>query len=238
MLAMQSVAKSFDGRQVIHDVSLFVRRGETVGLVGPNGAGKTTSFQLLTGMIPADRGRIELDGSNITHMAFYDRARHGVAYLPQDPFIVRSLTVEQNIRLVLETRDVKSTERDQLQESLLREFGVAHLSKRLAARLSGGERRRVEIALTLACRPSFILLDEPFAGVDPIAVHDLHAIIRHLNERRVGVLITDHKARELLSLVDRSYVIFEGRVLAHGNTDVLMANSNVRAIYLGEEFQL
>ena len=238
MLAMQSVAKSFDGREVLHDVSLTVNRGETVGLLGPNGAGKTTAFHLLTGMLPVDRGRITLDEFDITDMAFYDRARHGVAYLPQDPCIVRGLTVEQNIQLVTETRDVNRAERRQLQESLLGDLGVAHLRKRLAARLSGGERRRVEVALTLACAPDFILLDEPFAGVDPIAVHDLHTIIRFLNERGVGVLITDHKARELLSVADRSYVIFEGRVLAHGDTDTLVADGNVRQIYFGEEFRL
>ncbi len=238
MLAMRSVAKSFDGREVLHDVSLTVNRGETVGLLGPNGAGKTTAFHLLTGMLPVDRGTITLDEFDITGMTFYDRARHGVTYLPQDPCIVRGLTVEQNIELVTETRDMNRAERRQLQESLLGELGVAHLRKRLAARLSGGERRRVEVAMTLACAPDFILLDEPFAGVDPIAVHDFGAIIRFLNERGVGVLITDHNARELLSVVDRSYVIFEGRVLAHGDTNTLLADSNVRQIYFGEEFRL
>jgi lipopolysaccharide export system ATP-binding protein len=238
MLAMQSVAKSFGGREIIHDVSLKVDRGEVVGLLGPNGAGKTTTFRLLTGMFRPDRGGITLDGFDITTMPFYDRARHGVTYLPQDPFIIRGLTVEQNIQLVLETREKSSSARRQILESLLKEFGIAEARKTIAARLSGGQRRRVEIALMLACNPSFILLDEPFAGIDPIAVHDLHAIIRYLGERGVGVLITDHKARELLALVDRSYVIFEGRVLAHGDADVLMADANVRQIYLGEEFRL
>lgn len=238
MLSMQSVAKSFGGREIIHDVSLTVNRGEVVGLLGPNGAGKSTTFRILTGMFPCDRGRITQDGFDITAMPFYDRARHGVTYLPQDPCIIRGLTVEQNIELVLETREKKRAARKQIKESLLKDFGVGHVRKSVVARLSGGERRRVEIALMLACGPSYILLDEPFAGIDPIAVHDLHAIIRYLSERGLGVLITDHNARELLSMVDRAYVIFEGTVLAHGDADTLMANSNVRKIYLGEEFRL
>ncbi len=237
MLAMQSVAKSFGGREIIHDVSLTVERGEVVGLLGPNGAGKTTTFRLLTGMFGVDHGHITLDGFDITAMPFYDRARHGVTYLPQDPFIIRALTVEQNIELVLETRENKAGRR-QIRDSLLRDFGVEHVRKTVAARLSGGERRRVEMALALACNPSFILLDEPFAGIDPIAVHDLHEVIRYLGERGVGVLITDHKARELLAMVDRAYVIFEGKVLAHGDADTLLADNNVRQIYLGEEFRL
>ena len=238
MLAMQSVAKSFGGRAIIQDVSLAVRRGEIVGLLGPNGAGKTTSFHLLTGLIAADRGQVTLDDIDITGMAFSDRARLGITYLPQDPFMVRGLTVEQNIRLVLETREAKAGASSQIEESLLKEFGVAHLRHTIAARLSGGERRRVEIALMLACAPSFILLDEPLAGIDPIAVSHLQDIIRYLAERGVGVLITDHKARELLSFVDRAYVISEGRVLAHGEAEVLVADEAVREIYLGEEFRL
>ena len=238
MLAMQSVAKSLGGREIIHDVSLEVKRGEVVGLLGPNGAGKSTTFKLLIGMFPSDHGRITLDGFDITAMPFYDRARHGVTYLPQDSCIVRGLTVEQNIELVLETRENNRAARRQIMESLLKDFGVGHVRKSLAARLSGGERRRVEIALMLACGPSFILLDEPFAGIDPIAVHDLHTIIRYISGRGVGVLITDHNARELLSMVDRSYVIFDGKVLIHGSADALMADDMVRKIYLGEEFRL
>jgi lipopolysaccharide export system ATP-binding protein len=238
MLAMQSVAKSLGGREILHDVSLNVRKGEVVGLLGPNGAGKSTTFRILTGMFASDRGRITLDDHDITAMSFYDRARHGVAYLPQDPFIMRSLTVEKNVQLVLESREKSAAARKQIQESLLKEFGVAELAKSRVSSLSGGQRRRVEIALMVACSPSFILLDEPFTGIDPIAVHDLHAIIRYLGERGVGVLITDHKARELLSLVDRSYVIFEGKVLAHGDAETLLADSNVRQIYLGKGFKL
>jgi lipopolysaccharide export system ATP-binding protein len=238
MLAMRSVAKSFRGRAVIHDVSLILRRGEIVGLLGPNGAGKTTSFHLLTGLIPPDTGQVLLDDHDITGTSFSARARLGLAYLPQDPFIVRDLTVEQNMELVLEAREPRAEARRQIQNSLLKEFEVSGLRKTKAAYLSGGERRRVEIALTLACAPHFMLLDEPLAGIDPIAVGHLQDIIRYLAGRRIGVLITDHRARELLSFVDRAYVISDGRVLAEGGVDALTADRKVREIYLGEEFSL
>jgi lipopolysaccharide export system ATP-binding protein len=209
-----------------------------VGLLGPNGAGKTTTFQMLTGMLTPDAGAITLDDHNITTMPFYDRARFGIAYLPQAPFVPRGLTVEQNIMLVLETRLPDASSRKARLAELVEEFRLEDVRGKRVGALSGGQRRRCEIAITLACEPSFAMLDEPFAGVDPHATEEITTIIRHLADRDIGILITDHKARELLSIVDRAYVIESGRVLAEGETASIVANEAVRRVYLGETFRL
>ena len=238
MLSAQNLAKSLAGRRVIEDVTLNLSRGETVGLLGPNGAGKTTTFRMLTGMVAPDAGQIVLDGIDITFMPFYDRARHGISYLPQDSIVPRSLKVEDAIQFVLEAREQDRDVREDALVALLNEFHLQELRKLRVGRLSGGQRRRCEIAITLACRPAFALLDEPFAGVDPNAVEEIATLIRHLTERGIGVLITDHNARVLFRLVDRAYVIESGRVLAHGDTQVVLADSEVRRVYLGEGFRL
>ena len=238
MLSAQHLVKSFAGRRVIEDVTLSLERGEVVGLLGPNGAGKTTTFQMLTGMLTPDAGAILLDDHNITTMPFYDRARFGIAYLPQAPFVPRGLTVEQNIMLVLETRLPDAASRKARLGELVEEFRLEEVRKKRVGALSGGQRRRCEIAITLACEPSFAMLDEPFAGVDPHATDEITGIIRHLAERDIGILITDHKARELLSIVDRAYVIESGCVLAEGETASIVANEAVRRVYLGESFRL
>jgi lipopolysaccharide export system ATP-binding protein len=238
MLCAQHLVKSFAGRRVIEDVTLSLERGEVVGLLGPNGAGKTTTFQMLTGMLTPDAGAITLDNHNITTMPFYDRARFGIAYLPQAPFVPRGLTVEQNIMLVLETRLPDAASRKARLVELVEEFRLEDVRGKRVGALSGGQRRRCEIAITLACEPSFAMLDEPFAGVDPHATEEITTIIRHLADRDIGILITDHKARELLSIVDRAYVIESGRVLAEGETASIVANEAVRRVYLGETFRL
>jgi lipopolysaccharide export system ATP-binding protein len=238
MLSAQHLVKSFAGRRVIEDVTLSLERGEVVGLLGPNGAGKTTTFQMLTGMLTPDAGAILLDHHNITTMPFYDRARFGIAYLPQAPFVPRGLTVEQNIMLVLETRLPDVASRKARLAELVEEFRLDEVLKKRVGELSGGQRRRCEIAITLACDPCFAMLDEPFAGVDPHATEEITTMIRHLAERDIGILITDHKARELLSIVDRAYVIESGRVLAEGGTASIVANEAVRRVYLGESFRL
>ena len=238
MLCAQHLVKSFAGRRVIEDVTLSLERGEVVGLLGPNGAGKTTTFQMLTGMLTPDAGAITLDDHNITTMPFYDRARFGIAYLPQAPFVPRGLTVEQNIMLVLETRLPDTASRKSRLSQLVEEFRLEDVRGKRVGALSGGQRRRCEIAITLACEPSFAMLDEPFAGVDPHATEEITTIIRHLADRDIGILITDHKARELLSIVDRAYVIESGRVLAEGETASIVANEAVRRVYLGETFRL
>jgi lipopolysaccharide export system ATP-binding protein len=238
VLSVQHIAKAFRNRQVVDDVSLHVRRGEVVGLLGPNGAGKTTVFHLLTGAIPTDGGQIQLDGANVTHLPLYERARRGMSYLPQEPSVFRSLTTAQNIEIVLEATDLAHAEQHSLLEDLLTEFRLQGLRTARASRLSGGERRRCEIARALATRPSFILLDEPFAGVDPIAVNEVRILLRHLAGRGIGVLITDHNVRETLSLIDRAYIIDSGRVLMHGTAEAILADAEVRRIYLGREFQL
>ena len=238
MLSAQHLVKSFAGRRVIEDVTLSLERGEVVGLLGPNGAGKTTTFQMLTGMLTPDAGAILLDDHNITTMPFYDRARFGIAYLPQAPFVPRGLTVEQNIMLVLETRLPDTASRKARLVELVEEFRLEDVRGKRVGALSGGQRRRCEIAITLACEPSFAMLDEPFAGVDPHATEEITTIIRHLADRDIGILITDHKARELLSIVDRAYVIESGRVLAEGETASIVANEAVRRVYLGETFRL
>jgi lipopolysaccharide export system ATP-binding protein len=236
MLSAQHLVKSFAGRRVIEDVTLSVERGEVVGLLGPNGAGKTTTFTMLTGMLAPDAGAITLDGHVITTMPFYDRARFGIVYLPQAPFVPRGLTVEENILLVLEAR-MASHRRERLAD-LIAEFRLEELRKTRVGQLSGGQRRRCEIAITLACEPAFALMDEPFAGVDPHATDEITQMIRQMAARDIGVLITDHKARELLSIVDRAYVIESGRVLAEGETASIVSNEAVRRVYLGEAFRL
>jgi lipopolysaccharide export system ATP-binding protein len=238
MLSAQHLVKAFAGRRVIEEVTLQLERGEVVGLLGPNGAGKTTTFQMLTGMIRPDAGAIVLDGHNVTAMPFYDRARFGIAYLPQAPFVPRGLTVEQNIRLVLEARLADPAARKGKMDDLLAEFRLGDLRRKKVGELSGGQRRRCEIAITLACEPSFAMLDEPFAGVDPHATEEIGQMIHHLADRDIGVLITDHKARELLGIVDRAYVIESGRVLAEGDVAEIIADQDVRRVYLGEEFRL
>jgi len=238
MLCAQHLVKSFAGRRVIEDVTLSLERGEVVGLLGPNGAGKTTTFQMLTGMYTPDAGTITLDDHVITTMPFYDRARFGIAYLPQAPFVPRGLTVAQNIMMVLETRLATIAERKARLDELVTEFRLEEVCHKRVGMLSGGQRRRCEIAITLACEPAFALMDEPFAGVDPHATDEISGLIRHLAERDIGVLITDHKARELLSIVERAYVIESGRVLAEGETASIVADEAVRRVYLGEAFRL
>ncbi|MDE2133794.1 MAG: LPS export ABC transporter ATP-binding protein [Alphaproteobacteria bacterium] len=238
MLSVQHLVKSLAGRRVIEDVTLSLERGETVGLLGPNGAGKTTTFRMLTGLIVPDSGRIVLDGADITALPFYERARRGISYLPQDSFVPRSLSVEDNIAMVLEVREGSAKTRHETLARLLSEFHLEAVRRTHVGMLSGGQRRRCEIAVTLACAPSLALLDEPFAGVDPNTVEEIATLIRHLTDRGIGVLITDHNARELLQLVDRAYVIENGRVLAHGSAEDIIADHNVRRVYLGEAFRI
>ncbi len=238
LLAVHGVEKTFVGRKVVKGVSLYVRKGEAVGLLGPNGAGKTTVFYMITGLIKADQGRIELDGADVTRLPMYQRARLGIGYLPQEASIFRGLSVEDNIRAVLEVVEPNARRRQQDLDSLLEEFNIARLRKTPAIALSGGERRRVEIARALATRPNYMLLDEPFAGIDPIAVGDIQALVRHLTNRGIGVLITDHNVRETLGLTDRAYIIYSGEVLMEGRADDIVNNPDVRRLYLGEEFRL
>jgi lipopolysaccharide export system ATP-binding protein len=237
-LAVHSVEKSFGTRQVVRGVSIYVRRGEAVGLLGPNGAGKTTVFYMITGLIKADRGAIELDGHDVTKLPMYQRARLGIGYLPQEASIFRGLTVEQNIRAVLEVVEPSRKKREAELDSLLDEFNITRLRKTPSIALSGGERRRVEIARALATRPNYMLLDEPFAGIDPIAVGDIQDLVRHLTNRGIGVLITDHNVRETLGLTDRAYIVYAGEILTEGSPDEIVADPDVRRLYLGEEFRL
>lgn len=237
-LAIHNVEKSFGTRKVVKGVSLYLRRGEAVGLLGPNGAGKTTVFYMITGLIAADRGRIELDGHNVTTLPMYQRARLGIGYLPQEPSIFRGLNVEDNIRAVLEVVEPNKKQREADLNNLLEEFNITRLRKTPSIALSGGERRRLEIARALATRPSYMLLDEPFAGIDPIAVGDIQALVRHLTERGIGVLITDHNVRETLGLTDRAYIIYSGEVLMEGQTEDIVNNPDVRRLYLGETFRM
>ena len=222
--------------QIVGD--LVIRNGEAVGLLGPNGAGKTTIFYMITGLVPVDRGRITLDGHDITGFPMYRRARLGIGYLPQEPSIFRGLSVEDNIRAVLEFVEPNRDRREVELDRLLEEFDIKRLRKSPSMALSGGERRRCEIARALASRPTFMLLDEPFAGIDPIAVGDIRALVRHLTARQIGVLITDHNVRETLGLIDRAYIIHSGRVLMEGTSDEIVTNEDVRRIYLGEDFKL
>jgi lipopolysaccharide export system ATP-binding protein len=238
VLTVHGVEKTFVGRKVVKGVSLYVRKGEAVGLLGPNGAGKTTVFYMITGLIRADNGRIELDGHNVTALPMYQRARLGIGYLPQEASIFRGLNVEQNIRAVLEVVEKSAKQRERRLDELLEEFNITRLRKTPSIALSGGERRRVEIARALATQPNYMLLDEPFAGIDPIAVGDIQTLVRHLTNRGIGVLITDHNVRETLGLTDRAYIIYSGEVLTEGRTADIVNNPDVRRLYLGEQFQL
>jgi lipopolysaccharide export system ATP-binding protein len=237
-LAAYAVEKSFGDRKVVKGASLYVRRGEAVGLLGPNGAGKTTIFYMMTGLIAADRGHVELDGHDVTTLPMYQRARLGIGYLPQEASIFRGLTVEENIRAVLEVVEPNKKRRERDLDALLDEFNIARLRKSPSIALSGGERRRCEIARALASRPNYMLLDEPFAGIDPIAVGDIQQLVRHLTNRGIGVLITDHNVRETLGLTDRAYIIYSGEVLMEGRADDIVNNPDVRRLYLGEDFSL
>ena len=235
-LTCYGVQKTYKKRMVVKGVSVAVRRGEAVGLLGPNGAGKTTTFYMITGLVPADAGRITIDGLNVTGLPMYRRARMGIGYLPQEASIFRGLTVEQNIMAILELVEPVRKKRYEQLDSLLDEFNITKLRKSPSIALSGGERRRCEIARALATRPSYMLLDEPFAGIDPIAVGDIQQLVRHLTQRGIGVLITDHNVRETLSLVDRAYVIADGQVLTQGKPEEIIANKDVRRVYLGDMF--
>jgi lipopolysaccharide export system ATP-binding protein len=237
-LVAASLGKSFRKRPVLRDVNVSVQRGEAVGLLGPNGAGKTTCFYIITGLIAPDIGTIALDGQDITELPMYRRARLGIGYLPQEASIFRGLTVEQNIRAVLEVAEPVPEVRETMIDELLAEFSITHLRRAPALALSGGERRRVEIARALATQPHFILLDEPLAGIDPIAVSDIRDLVAHLKDRGIGVLITDHNVRETLEIVDRAYILHEGRVLMEGTPSEIVSDVDVRRVYLGEKFSL
>ncbi len=238
MLNVHHLGKSYKARRVVEDVSLNVRRGEAVGLLGPNGAGKTTVFYMITGLIKPDKGMIELDGHDVTGLPMYRRARLGIGYLPQEASIFRGLSVEDNIRAVLEIAEPDRDRRARQLEALLEEFDIKRLRKSPSIALSGGERRRCEIARSLASNPSFMLLDEPFAGIDPIAVGDIQNLVLHLKARGIGVLITDHNVRETLGLIDRAYIIHSGHVLTEGDPDAIVSNPDVRRLYLGEGFRM
>ncbi|MGM0593129.1 MAG: LPS export ABC transporter ATP-binding protein [Pseudomonadota bacterium] len=238
-LAARHLAKSYKKRSVVKDVSMEVRSGEVVGLLGPNGAGKTTCFYMIVGLIPCDRGSIELGGHDLTRLPIHERARHGIGYLPQEASVFRKLSVADNILAILETRsELDRDQRHEILESLLEEFHITHIRESIGMSLSGGERRRVEIARALATEPRFILLDEPFAGVDPISVVDIQGIIQHLKGRGIGVLITDHNVRETLGICERGYIIGEGEVIAEGEPDHLLSDQRVRDVYLGQHFRL
>tara|TARA_B100000282_G_C31721699_1_gene486344 strand:+ start:1168 stop:1935 length:768 start_codon:yes stop_codon:yes gene_type:complete len=237
-LSVQHLSKSYKKRPVLRDVSFTVERGQAVALLGPNGAGKTTCFYITTGLIEADGGFIMLDGQDITNLPMYRRARLGVGYLPQESSIFRGLSVEDNLKAVIETQSLSASEKELLLEDLLAEFGVEHLRRTPAPALSGGERRRVEIARALAARPDFILLDEPLAGIDPIAVGEIRELISHLKDRGIGVLITDHNVRDCLGIVDRAYILHDGKVLMDGTADEIIADEAVQRVYLGKGFKL
>ena len=237
-LSAAALKKRYKSRTVVHDVSLTVDSGEVVGLLGPNGAGKTTCFYMIVGLVAADGGRIVLDGKELTHLPIHERARQGLSYLPQEASIFRKLTAGENIRAILELREKDESVIERELQALLDDLAIAHLRDMPSVALSGGERRRLEIARALASRPRFILLDEPFAGVDPIAVIEIQRIVRFLRERGIGVLITDHNVRETLGICDRAYIISEGRVLADGHPEEIIGNESVRKVYLGEHFRL
>ncbi|MCF7804719.1 MAG: LPS export ABC transporter ATP-binding protein [Candidatus Marinimicrobia bacterium] len=238
VLRGKNLKKIYGRRTVVDDVSLEVNRGEIVGLLGPNGAGKTTTFYMITGMISPNDGKVMLDGENITKLPMYKRARRGIGYLSQEASVFRKLTVEENIMLVLEMMDLTKKQQKERLEDLLDDLKIKHLRKNTASSLSGGERRRTEITRALVSNPSFLLLDEPFAGVDPIAVEDIQNIVRELKERGIGVLITDHNVRETLSITDRAYLMFEGKILKTGSSDYLANDEEARQLYLGRKFRL
>ena len=238
-LRANNLAKAYRGREVIHDVSLSLDSGQIVGLLGPNGAGKTTCFYMIIGIISADRGDISIDGMDITSLTMHERARRGIGYLPQEASIFRRLTVGDNILAILETRsDLNKKQRLARRDELLEEFHVQHLRESLGQSLSGGERRRIEIARALATEPDFIMLDEPFAGVDPISVIDIKEIINHLRDRGIGVLITDHNVRDTLDICEKAYIVGEGYIIASGTPEDVLNNEHVRKVYLGEQFRM
>ncbi len=237
-LKVERIGKSFKRRPVVRGVSLTVQRGEVVGLLGPNGAGKTTCFYMITGLIPVDYGTIELDGHDVTKLPMYRRSRLGIGYLPQESSIFRGLTVEENLRAIVELVEPEAEKRRILVDDLLAEFSITHLRGTPALALSGGERRRVEIARALATNPAFMLLDEPFAGIDPIAINDIRSLVGHLKDRGIGVLITDHNVRETLDLIDRAYILHDGQVLMEGTPDDIIGNEQVRRVYLGDRFNM
>jgi lipopolysaccharide export system ATP-binding protein len=237
-LVVTRIAKSFNKRPVVRSVSLSLKRGEVVGLLGPNGAGKTTCFYMISGLIPADAGTIEVDGHDVTRLPMYRRARLGIGYLPQEASIFRGMTAEENIRATAELVEPDPARLESMVEELLAEFGITHVRHTPAPALSGGERRRVEIARALATHPSYILLDEPLAGIDPIAVGDIRDLVKHLKDRGIGVLITDHNVRDALDMIDRGYILHEGRVLKEGTPSDIVGDREVRRVYLGERFSL
>ena len=235
-LYAKNVSKSYGNKLVIRDISIEIKQGEVVGLLGPNGAGKTTTFYMIVGLVGADNGNIFLDQIDITNLAIHQRAKLGIGYLPQEASIFRGMNVEENIMAVLQIVEPNKNKQKEKLEKLLEEFSITHIRKSHALALSGGERRRTEIARALATDPSFILLDEPFAGVDPIAVNDIRAMVSHLANRGIGVLITDHNVRETLSIVDRAYIVYDGKILFSGNRQEIIDNDDVRKVYLGENF--
>jgi lipopolysaccharide export system ATP-binding protein len=237
-LVIENLKKTFKKRTVVQDVSLTIKSGEIVGLLGPNGAGKTTSFYMIVGLIPADRGRISLDDVNLSKMPIHSRAKLGLSYLPQESSIFRKMTVAENILAILELQELTREKMNKRLEELLQELGITHIRNNTAISLSGGERRRVEIARCLASNPAFILLDEPFAGIDPIAVIDIQKIIKYLAEQKIGILITDHNVRETLGICDRAYIVNQGKILASGLPKALANDQNVRDVYLGKDFYL
>ena len=239
VLEAKNLAKSYRGHEVVQDVSLSVASGEIVGLLGPNGAGKTTCFYMIVGSITHDRGSVSIDGADITDFAVHQRARKGIGYLPQEASVFRKLSVRDNLLAILELRsDLQPAERAEQAEQLMADFRINHIQNNLGLSLSGGERRRVEIARALATQPSFILLDEPFAGVDPISVNDIKDIVRHLTDRGIGVLITDHNVRETLDICDKAYIVSEGHIIAEGSAQSILDNDQVKAVYLGENFRM
>ncbi len=237
-LKANNLRKEYGKKVAVQDVTLSVKQGEVVGLLGPNGAGKTTSFYMIVGLVQATAGSVFIDSLDISKMPIYQRARLGIGYLPQEKSIFRGMNVEDNIYSILEITENNKFKRKKRLEELLEEFSITHIRKSHALSLSGGERRRVEIARTLATKPSFILLDEPFAGVDPIAVNDIRQMILHLKDRNIGVLITDHSVRETLSIVDKAYIVYDGKILTSGSRQEILANQEVKRVYLGEDFQI
>jgi lipopolysaccharide export system ATP-binding protein len=237
-LAAKQLSKSYRGRTVVSQVNLELRQGEIVGLLGPNGAGKTTTFYMIVGLIAPDAGSVHLDSTPITHLPMYQRARAGISYLPQEPSVFRKLTVEENLLSIAETLNLPPAQQDELTSGLLEDLGIAHLRHQGAYSLSGGERRRLEIARALVLQPKFVLLDEPFAGIDPLAVRDIQGIVARLRDRGIGILITDHNVRETLNITNRAYIISDGKILRDGSPEELTNDEEVKKVYLGEDFRL